>query len=788
MNKTMNDNQSTQVLPVLPIKEMVLLVNTENSIVVGRERSLAAVEQALNSEEKTLIVTTQRDSKVNDPKQGDLYGMGVKAVIKRMERLPNKSISLSARGIERVEILELDTTLPYLQAKYRVVPLPTDESDEVEALHRDLLEKAVQLDELMSEHWPRDLLTQVLQTVKDPLDHVFILCTLLKLGVKELQDILESPSRLQALGLAHQYVNHEIQVLTIQQEIAKRAKRSVSKEQRHYMLRQQMETIQKELGEKNPDQLELDELENKFLDANLPEATEKVAKRELQRLRQLPAAAQEHQLIRTYLELILELPWHQSTDDKLDLKHARAILDEDHYDLNEVKDRIIEHLAVRKLNPKSKGAILCFVGGPGVGKTSLGASIARALGREFERISLGGLHDEAELRGHRRTYIGAMPGRIIQAIKRKNVNNPLIMLDEVDKLGRDYRGDPSAALMEILDPSQNCDFRDNYLDLPFDLSNVFFVATANTLDTIPRPLLDRMEVLRLSGYTEEEKIQIAKRYLVERQLQEVNLNVNQINLTDDSLELIVKRYTREAGVRELDRQIARVIRKSAIHFAEGDQSKVTVTADDIPELLGPERFFIEQMRRDLAPGITAGLAWTEAGGDVLYVESVLTPGGKGLTLTGQLGDVMKESVQAAQSYIWSQADKLQINVDKFQNAGIHVHVPAGAIPKDGPSAGVTMATSLVSLFTQVSTRSDTAMTGEITLAGLVLPVGGIKEKVLAARRAGLRRIILPKDNVKDIAELDDVLKKDLEFIPVTQLPEVFSAALEQQIVLAKEAS
>jgi ATP-dependent Lon protease len=446
--------------------------------------------------------------------------------------------------------------------------------------------------------------------------------------------------------------------------------------------------------------------------------------------------------------------------------------------MREVKDRIIEHLAVRKLNPDARSSILCFVGAPGVGKTSLGASIAMALGREFERLSLGGLHDEAELRGHRRTYIGAMPGRIIQALRRKGVNNPVILLDEIDKLGHDYRGDPAAALMEILDPSQNRDFRDNYLDQPFDLSKVFFITTANTLDTIPKPLLDRMEILRLSGYTQEEKVQIAKRHLLPAQLKDVQLTAEQISIPEEVIRMIVKAYTREAGVRELNRQLARVVRKCAVPFASGDAvTAVLVSVEDLPRLLGPERFLDERLRRDPLPGVTTGLAWTEAGGDVLFVEAVLTPGGKGLTLTGQLGDVMKESAQTALSYIWSQAEPLGITPDVFQHSGVHIHVPAGAIPKDGPSAGVTMASSLVSLLTGRPVRSDTAMTGEITLAGLVMPVGGIKEKVLAAHRAGVRRIVLPSANVRDLQEIDASVREELEFIPAVNLQQVFDTAL-----------
>lgn len=779
----MSEERAREILPLLPIKETVVLLHMEHPVVVGRRRSLAAVEAALASEEKTLIVVAQRDSSINDPQQEDLYRIGTRALIRRMERHSNNSISISLRGLDRVEIEDVDTSQSQLQAKFKVVPLPTDKSDEMEALHRDVIDQAAQLDQLMTGEWPKGLLTQMLQSLKDPLDHVFVLASLLKLDVKQQQAIHEAGSRLEALRLAHDYLNHEIQVLTIQQEIAKQAASNASQEQRQYMLRKQMAAIQKELGEQNPEEAEVEELREQLEAAKLPEAVATLANRELERLQRLPPAAQDYQLIRTHLELIAELPWHKSTEDKFDLENARQILDEDHFDLAEVKERIIEHLAVRKLNAKSKGAILCFVGGPGVGKTSLGQSIARTLGREFERISLGGLHDESELRGHRRTYIGAMPGRIIQALRRKQVNNPLVLLDEVDKLGRDYRGDPSAALMEILDPFQNFEFRDNYLDLPFDLSKVFFVATANTLDTIPRPLLDRMEVLRLSGYTEEEKVQIARRYLVPRQLEEVNLSAEQIVIPDEVLERIVRRYTREAGVRELNRQIARVVRKSAVPFAEGQQQPVTIHASQLTDLLGPERFFVEQMRQELLPGIATGLAWTEAGGDVLFVEAVLMPGAKGLTLTGQLGEVMKESAQAAQSYLWSQADSLGIPPDKFQSNGVHVHVPAGAIPKDGPSAGVTMATSMVSLLTDRPVRSDTAMTGEITLAGLVLPVGGIKEKALAARRTGIRRIILPKDNMKDLGEIDEVIRKEIEFIPVSNLKQVFEGALENEQAL-----
>jgi len=503
----------------------------------------------------------------------------------------------------------------------------------------------------------------------------------------------------------------------------------------------------------------------------------KEAERELVRLERLPSAAPDYQLTRTYLELILELPWKKSTTDILDLAHARQVLDEDHFDLQDIKGRILEHLAVLKLNPQARAPILCFVGPPGVGKTSLGQSIARSMGRKFERASLGGMHDEAELRGHRRTYIGAMPGRIIQAIRRAGVLNPVLMLDEVDKLGRDYRGDPAAALLEVLDPAQNSTFRDNYLDLPFDLSRVFFITTANTLDTVPRPLIDRMEILRLTGYSEEEKVEIARRYLLPRQLAQTGLTPQQLTVPDETLKQIVSRYTREAGVRQLEHALGQVTRKVAVRFAEGNTQPVTVRPEDLPVMLGPERFFLERARQQLPAGVATGLAWTETGGDVLYVEATLLPGGRGLRLTGQLGEVMRESARAAQSFVWSHAGQLGIDPALFRGTGLHIHVPAGAVPKDGPSAGVAMVTALTSLYTQVPARSDTAMTGEITLTGLVLPIGGVKEKTLAARRAGIRRVVLPKDNEKDLRDLPDHVRKEMSFVFAERIEEALAATI-----------
>ncbi|MDT8397801.1 MAG: endopeptidase La [Pseudomonadales bacterium] len=765
------------ILPLLPVKDMVLFINIEHPVVVGRPRSIAAIEEAAGKEDKAILVVTQRSADVDDPRQDDLYQVGTLAYIHRLERHGNNAISLTLRGQERVRIMALDDSHLFLQARYEVLPLPVDTSEEAEALHRDIINQAAQIDALMSSNWPKGMLPQMLQSLKDPMEHVYVLASLLKIEIPEQQAIHEATSRLEAMRSLHEALNHEIQVLTLQQEIASQAASKVSAEQRQYLLRQQLETIQKELGEGDADRTEVEELRQQLEAVELPEDVRKVVQKELERLSKMPPAAQDYQLTHAYLRLVAELPWNTSSADRLDLALARKVLDEDHFDLKEVKERIIEHLAMRKLNPAARSSILCLVGPPGVGKTSLGSSIAKALNREFERISLGGLHDEAELRGHRRTYIGAMPGRIIQALRRKGVNNPLILLDEVDKLGHDYRGDPAAALMEILDPSQNKDFRDNYLDLSFDLSRVFFVTTANTLDTIPRPLLDRMEVLRLSGYTEEEKAEIARRYLLPNQLRDVKLDSTRIVVPETVLLQIVRRYTREAGVRELNRQLARVVRKCAIPFAEGHHEPVTVSEQQLADLLGPERFAIETRRRNFAPGISTGLAWTEAGGDVLFIEAVKTPGGKGLILTGQLGEVMKESAQAALSYIWSQAEALGIDATAFHSSGVHIHVPAGAIPKDGPSAGVTMASALVSLFTGKAVRSDTAMTGEITLAGLVLPVGGIKEKVLAARRAGISRIVLPAENIKDLDEIDERIRQEIEFIPATHLQEVFAAVI-----------
>jgi ATP-dependent Lon protease len=773
------NSEATRSLPVLPIKNTVLYPYLLMPLVVGKPHSLAATERASESEDKTLAIVTLRDPTIEEPTLADLHHIGTEAVIKRMERAEN-TIQMIVQGVRRVELLEANQTRPFLQVRVRPLADPQDTGPEVEALHRAVIELAGRIQTLVREQSPAQVnVGQILSQVTNPLHQVYLLASILSLDVDKEQALLEANSRVEVLRLMHEYLNHEVHVLELRDKINSQAQSELSREQREYVLRQQLRAIQEELGESAPEQAELAELRGRLQKAPLPEYVRKEAERELNRLERLPSAAPDYQVTRTYLELILELPWDTLTEDNLDLERAQKVLDEDHFDLKEVKERIIEQLAVLKLNPSAKAPILCFVGPPGVGKTSLGQSIARALGRKFERMSLGGMHDEAELRGHRRTYIGALPGRVIQAIRRAGSRNPLIMMDEVDKVGRDFRGDPTSALLEILDPAQNCEFRDNYLDLPFDLSKVFFVTTANTLDTIPRPLLDRMEILRLAGYSEEEKLQIARRYLLPRRLHEAGLADDQLTIPDETIRRIIGRYTREAGVRQLEQALGQLARKVAVRFAHGHREPVTAGPEDLPELLGPERFFLDRARQRLPPGVATGMAWTETGGEVLYIEAVLLPEGKELTLTGQLGDVMKESARAAQSYIWSQATELGIPRELLRNSGVHIHVPAGAIPKDGPSAGVAMAAALASVYLSEPTRSDTAMTGEITLTGLVLPIGGVKEKVLAARRAGIRRIILPKENQKDLRDLPDEVRDELEFIFAEHIEEALVAAIPE---------
>ncbi len=762
-----------QILPVLPLKNAVVFPHVSLPISVGRPASLAAVEAALESRDRTLLVLAQRDAEVDEPQAADLFTIGTTARIKLVARA-EATVQIILEGLVRAVVEELIPTPGHLRAWVRPSALLAEGSIEAEALQRELMDLTGRYFALGHPEVQLNIPTFVAQG-EDIMQLVYPLAQLLALEPARAQGLLEAPDEIAAMRLMRDALIHEIQVLQLRRKIASNAQEKIDREQRDYVLRQQLHAIHRELGDKNPMEAEVETLRQRLGRLNLPEEAMQEAKRELNRLEQLSPAAPDYQVIRSHLDLVLELPWQEATTDNLDLARARQILDQDHYGLAEVKERIIEQLAVMKLNPDARGPILCFVGPPGVGKTSLGQSIARALDRKFQHFSLGGMHDEAELRGHRRTYVGAMPGRIIQAIRRAGVKNPLLMLDEVDKLGRDFRGDPAAALMEILDPAQNQNFRDNYLDLPFDLSRVFFITTANAVDTVPKPLLDRMETLRLSGYSDEEKLAIARLYLLPRQRTEAGLGEEQFLVPDQTLATIIRRYTREAGVRELERMLGRLARKAAVGFAEGKTAPVTVAGEDLAGMLGPERFFAEELRRELPCGVATGLAWTDAGGDVLYIEAIGLPGDEEkLTLTGQLGEVMKESAITANSYLLAHGAALGITAPP---PVVHIHVPAGAIPKDGPSAGVSIAAALASLYTDQSTRHDTAMTGEITLSGLVLPVGGIKEKILAARRAGILRVVLPGENRKDLRDLPDQVLTEMEFIFANRIEEALAAVL-----------
>jgi len=768
--------EELRALPILALKNSVLFPGLLMPLSVGRPASVAAVEAALSSEDKEIVVVGQPNPHVDAPKAADLYTIGTRAVIRRTQRPRPDHIEIMVLGVERVVLVKVEEN-GYLKARVRPLPLPDDASQEIEALTLSVTEMATKFVGLVQGQSPQDIARMFALQQNDPLQLAFMVASLMNLDGTREQSLLETTSRLDALRLVLGWLSHEVNVAELRNKITEEARTEMSKDQREYLLRQQKRAIEQELGEKNTDQAEVESLRERLAKAELPEDIRKEADRELGRLEKIPTAQPEFNVIRTWLEYVIELPWTKRSEDHLDLKNARTILDEDHYGIVKVKERIIEQLAVLKLNPEAKAPILCLVGAPGVGKTSLGQSIARALGRKFERLSLGGLHDEAELRGHRRTYIGALPGRLIQAMRRAGFANPVLMLDEVDKLGRDFRGDPAAALLEILDPEQNKTFRDNYLDLPFDLSKVLFITTANTLDTIPAPLLDRMEIIGLSGYSEEEKTQIARRYLLPRQLKHTGLTAEQCIITEEALGKMIRSYTREAGVRRLEQVLGRVIRKVAVQFAEGRTEPYTLTSVEVPELLGPEAILPELGRKELPPGVATGLAWTETGGDVLYIEAALLPNGKELMITGQLGEVMQESAKTARSYLWSHAREFGLGPEQFLNAGLHIHVPAGAIPKDGPSAGVTMTTALMSLYSGVPARNDTAMTGEVTLTGLVLPIGGVKEKVLAARRAGLKRVILPRGNQKDLRDLPEEVRKEMEFVFADRVEEVLAEML-----------
>jgi ATP-dependent Lon protease len=689
------------------------------------------------------------------------------------------------QGLDRVALIKEEQTTPYPTVRARSLDRPSDTGTEVQALHRAIQKLVSDLPQLIQAPGMQEV-SMVLSNEADPVALAYRIASLVNLNVVEEQKLLECSSTLDLLRGLYAALSKEIQILQLRDKIASEAQTKISKSQREYILREQLKAIQQELGETDGDESEVAHLKKQVQEADLPDHVRKEVERELARLGKVPSSSPDHQVLRTYLELVLELPWRKASEERLDLSKVRQVLEEDHFGIKEVKERIVEHLAVLKLNPTAKAPILCLVGPPGVGKTSLGQSIARAMGRTFERFSLGGVHDEAELRGHRRTYVGALPGRIIQAVRRAGVNNPVLMLDEVDKMGRDFRGDPAAALLEILDPAQNHTFRDHYLDLPFDLSKVFFITTANTLDTIGQALLDRMEVIRLQGYSEREKAEIARRYLWPRRLKEAGLEADQAVLSDEVLNLVISRYTREAGVRQLEQMLGRLTRKVALTFAdlpEGqDRTPATIRADQLNEWLGSERFMPEEARKTLPPGVATGLAWTPTGGDVLYIETTLLPGSHELSLTGQLGDVMQESARAARSYLWSHAESMGLDISRFKRNGVHIHVPSGAIPKDGPSAGITMATALASAYVGRAVRSDTAMTGEISLSGLVLPVGGIKEKMLAAHRAGIRRIVLPKANEKDLKDVPQEVRDELSFVLVERIEDVLPAAFNQDVV------
>jgi ATP-dependent Lon protease len=783
----MNSPNVSMTLPVLPIKRTVLFPGILMPVTVGRDRSVAAVNAALKTEEKTILVVAQRDAGKENPSLDDLYTIGTKAVVKQVGRTEDGTIQALLQGLERVALLKVEQSLPYLMVQARRLELPADNDREIQALQRAIQELMTDLPRLIQAPGIEEA-TAAFRNEENPATLAYRVASLLNLTVKEEQTLLESSSTIELLRSLYAFLSKEIQILQLREKITSDTQAKIGKNQREYILREQLKAIQQELGEGDSDESEVAHLKKRIQEADLPEHVRKEVEREIARLAKVQPSSPDHQVLRTYLELVLELPWNKASEEHMDLSKVRQVLEEDHYSIKEVKERIVEHLAVLKLNPAAKAPILCLVGPPGVGKTSLGQSIARAMGRRFERFSLGGVHDEAELRGHRRTYVGALPGRIIQAMRRAGVNNPVLMMDEVDKMGRDFRGDPAAALLEILDPAQNHTFRDHYLDLPFDLSKVFFITTANTLDTISQPLLDRMEIIRVQGYSEREKAEIARRYLWPRRLKEAGLEPEQVELPDAVLDHIISRYTREAGVRQLEQMLGRLTRKVALTVAERTESQdrqtVKINNADLAEWLGAERFMPEEARKNIPIGVATGLAWTPTGGDVLYIETTLLPGSHEVSLTGQLGEVMQESARAARSYLWSHAESMGLDISRFKRNGVHIHVPSGAIPKDGPSAGITMATALASSYVGKPVRSDTAMTGEISLSGLVLPVGGIKEKVLAAHRAGIRRIILPKPNEKDLKEVPQEVRDDLSVIPVERIEEVLHSAFDHELTPA----
>jgi ATP-dependent Lon protease len=765
-------------LPILPLRDVVAFPEALTPLAVGQERSVQLVNDVLAGSRMLAMVASRRPE-LDEPGPDDLYRVGVAGVVARMLKVPDGTLRILVHGAQRVEIGDFITTEPYLVANIREAPDELVPSAELEALHRNVQATFSRIIEEVP-YLPEELQLAV-ANLEDPAELAHMIAGTLRIKTEEKQELLEERDVAKRLRRLSEILAREQELVEIGSRIQTQVQSEMEKGQREYFLRQQLKAIQEELGEVDEMQAEASELRDEVEAAGLPEHAWKQAERELARFERLPPQAAEHGVIRTYLEWLASLPWSKSTEDNLDLKHAREVLDRDHYDIERVKDRILEFLAVRKLKPDARSSILCFVGPPGVGKTSLGRSVANAMGRRFERISVGGVRDESEIRGHRRTYIGALPGTILRAMRDAESNNPVLMIDEIDKMGTDFRGDPSSAMLEVLDPEQNATFRDHYLDLPFDLSHVFFICTANLLDPVPPALRDRMEVIELSGYTHEEKREIARRYLVPRQMERNGLGRSKIEIADDALDVIIDNYTREAGVRSLEREIGAVCRKVAREFAEGvRKSKRVVRARLVPELLGKPRFQPDVGGRTDVPGVATGLAWTPVGGDILFIEATAFEGDGKLQITGQLGDVMKESAAAALSCFKRIASTLEppVPVEWFRGHDIHLHLPAGAIPKDGPSAGITMATALASLATERRVRADTAMTGEVTLTGQVLPIGGLKEKALAAQRAGIERIIIPRRNEADIDDIPAHLRRRMEFLPVDTVEEVLEAALE----------
>jgi ATP-dependent Lon protease len=765
-------------LPVLPLRGIVIFPSQIHPFLVSRASSLKLIED-VGQNSRVIGLATQKNPEEESPGPESLYPRGTAVRILKMLKYPDQSVRVLVQGLARIDLQTFTQRDPYFLAKAARLAEVIVPDKEIEALHANLVSQFSKFVSLVP-YLPDELQVMAMQ-VRDPARLTDLVASYLKIAVEELQDLLATLDVRQRLEKLIVILSREIELLELGHKIQSQVQTELNKNQREYYLRQQLKAIQKELGEADGRSSEIEDLEKKIEAAKMPEDARKAADKELERLRMIPPESAEHTVVRTYIDWLVSLPWGIATEDNLEIVNARKVLDEDHYDLEKVKERILEFLAVRKLKADTKGPILCFVGPPGTGKTSLGRSIARALGRKFVRLSLGGIRDEAEIRGHRRTYIGSLPGRIVQGLRNAGSNNPLFILDEVDKLGADFRGDPASALLEVLDPEQNNTFVDHYLDVPLDLSKVLFLTTANMLDTIPHALRDRMEVLELPGYTEEEKLQIVERHIIAKQLADHGLGEMKIEFARPAVAEIIRSYTREAGLRNLEREIARVCRKIARSITEGETAPESITAEMLQRYLGPPKFFSEVAERTNEPGVATGLAWTPNGGDIIFIESTRMAGQKGLTLTGSLGDVMKESAQAALSYIRTRADRIGLAQDFYDKSDIHVHVPAGAIPKDGPSAGVTIAASLVSLLTGRPVRNDVAMTGEITLRGKVLPVGGIKEKVLAARRAGIRTVILPRRNEHDLDDIPPELRAEMETIFVETVDEVLAHALRDSV-------